>query len=109
MFEDYDVDFEMGLMPFPLSGNDKGQDYLMGEFGFIPVVDGMTSQGLDPLSQDVATYAADGKTISWANTYWPAGIVDVHLKPITEEFFTTSMTGTEFVRKIGEAFVEAGQ
>lgn len=142
MFKDYDIDFEMGLMPFPLAANDKlavavptcwyvneeatseekqagkdflnwlytsetGEKYLMEEFGFIPVMDGMENPGLDPLSLDVSKYASEGKTIGWPNSQWPAGIVDVHLKPITEEFFTTDMSGEDFVAKLGEAFTAA--
>lgn len=144
MFKDYDINFEMGLMALPITGNDKlavavptcwyvnstataeeqqagkdflnwlytsetGKKYLMEEFGFIPVLKNMTSPKLDPLSQSVSEFAAAGKTIGWPNSKWPAGIVDVYLKPITEEFFTTKMTGDEFLAKLTEAFVQAGQ
>lgn len=144
MFADYDVNFEMGMMPLPISGNDKiaasvptcwyvnsqakpeeiqagkdflnwlytsetGKKYLMEEFGFIPVLSTMTSPKLDPLSQAVSEYAAAGKTISWPMSKWPAGIVDVYLVPIAQEFFTTEMTGTEFLTKLSDAFVQAGK
>ena len=33
--------------------SDKGKDYLMNQFGFVPVVDGMTSDKLDPLSKSI--------------------------------------------------------
>lgn len=144
MFKDYDVNFEMGMMPLPISGNDKiaasvptcwyvnsqakpeeiqagkdflnwlytsetGKKYLMEEFGFIPVLSTMTSPNLDPLSKAVSEYAAAGKTISWPMSKWPAGIVDVYLVPIAQEFFTTDMTGTEFLTKLSDAFVQAGK
>lgn len=144
MFKDYDVNFEMGIMPLPISGNDKiavsvpscwyvnsqasegeikagkdfinwlytsdtGKKYLMEKFGFIPVLKTMESTQLDPLSQAVADYAADGKTISWPMTKWPSGIVDVYLVPVAQEFFTTDMTGTELLEKLTDAFVEAGK
>lgn len=144
MFKDYDINFEMGLMPLPINGNDKlavavptcwyvnstatpeeqqagkdflnwlytsetGKKYLMEEFGFIPVLKSMSSPKLDPLSQSVSEFAAAGKTIGWPNSKWPAGIVDVYLKPITEEFFTTDMSGDEFIAKLTDAFVQAGQ
>jgi raffinose/stachyose/melibiose transport system substrate-binding protein len=144
MFTDYDVTFDMGMMPLPISGNDKiaasvptcwyvnsqatapeiqagkdfinwlytsetGKKYLMEEFGFIPVLTTMTSPKLDPLSQAVSEYAAAGKTISWPMSYWPAGIVDVYLVPVAQEFFTTDMTGTEFLESLTKAFVEAGK
>lgn len=145
MFADYDVNFEMGMMPLPILGNDKiavsvptcwyvnsqatdaeiqagkdfiewlytsetGKKYLMEEFGFIPVVANMKNEKLDPLSQAVAEYTNGGKTIPWPmNSYWPAGIVDVYLVPVAQEFFTTNMTGTELLQALNEAFVEAGK
>ncbi len=143
MFKDYDIDFEMSLMPFPLMGNDKlavsvptcwfvnsqvsaaqqdagkkflewlytsetGKKYLMEEFKFIPVVEGMESPNLDPLSTAVSKFAAEGKTIGWPNSNWPAGIVDVYLQPVTQEFFTTNMSGEELLAKLTDAFVQAG-
>ncbi len=144
MFKDYDVKFDMGMMPLPISGNDKlavsvpacwyvnsqakaeevqagkdflnwlytsetGKKYLMEEFGFIPVLTTMKSPKLDPLSQAVSEYATSGKTISWPMSKWPAGIVDVYLVPIAQEFFTTDMTGTQFLTKLTDAFVQAGK
>jgi raffinose/stachyose/melibiose transport system substrate-binding protein len=143
-FKDYDVTFDMGMMPLPISGNDKlavsvptcwyvnntasaaeikagkdfinwlytsetGKKYLMDEFGFIPVVKTMQSSKLNPLSQAVSEYAAAGKTISWPMSYWPAGIVDVFLVPVAQEFFTTDMTADEFLAKLTDAFVQAGK
>lgn len=144
MFKDYDINFDMGIMPLPIAGNDKiavsvpnswsvnsqasageiqagkdfiswlytsetGKKYLTEEFGFIPVLKSMESSELDPLSQAVSDYAAEGKTISWPMNQWPAGIVDVYLVPVAQEFFTTDMTGTEFLEKLTAAFVEAGK
>lgn len=145
MFADYDVNFDMGMMPLPISGNDKiavsvpscwyvnsqaseaeiqggkdflnwlytsetGKKYLMEEFGFIPVVSTMENANLDPLSQAVAEYTAAGKTIPWPmNSYWPAGIVDVYLVPIAQQFFTTEMTGTELLTALNDAFVQAAK
>lgn len=144
MFADYDVTFDMGIMPLPISGNDKvavsvptcwyvnqtaseaevqagkefinwlytsetGKNYLMNEFGFIPVLTTMTSENLNPLSSAVSEYAAAGKTISWPMSYWPAGIVDVYLVPVAQEFFTTDMTAEEFLDGLTNAFVEAGK
>lgn len=142
MFADYEMDFEMGLMPFPIAGNDKlavsvptvwavngqaspeeiqaGKDFLTWlytsetgkrfvteEFGFIPVVEGMTSENLDPLSAEVARYVAEGKTIPWATNLYPAGIVDVHLVPVAEKFFTTNMTEEEFLAELDAAWAAA--
>jgi raffinose/stachyose/melibiose transport system substrate-binding protein len=145
MFADYDLNFEMGMMPLPIAGNDSiavsvpsswyvnsqasaeeiqagkeflewlytsenGQRYLKEEFGFIPILKSTESTNLDPLSAEVAKYTTEGKTISWPmSTYWPAGIVDVYLVPVAEEFFTTDMSADELLIKLTEAFVEAGK
>ena len=144
MFADYDVDFDMGLAPLPICGNDKiavsvpaawyvnsqasdaeqqagkdflewlytsesGQDYLMNEFGFLPVVDGMENDELDPLSQQVADAAAEGKTISWALNQWPAGIADVYLVPVAEQFFTSDMSCEDFLAALDDAWAQANE
>ncbi|MCR5753544.1 MAG: extracellular solute-binding protein [Acetatifactor sp.] len=143
MFKDYEVEFEMGVAPLPIVGNNKvavsvpaawyvntdaseeekasakaflewlytsetGADYLMNQFGFIPVVEGMTSEKLDPLSQSVADAAAAGNTIGWSLSNWPAGI-STALAPITAQFFTSDMTGEELVNQLNDAFVEAAK
>lgn len=144
MFKDYNVDFEMGMMPLPIAGNDKiaasvptcwyvnsqakeeevkaakdflnwlytsetGTKYLLEDFGFIPILSTMKSPSLDPLSTSVSEYAAAGKTIGWPNAHWPAGIVDVHLVPVAQEFFTTDMTAEMLLDSLTNAFVEAGK
>ena len=144
MFADYDVDFEMGLAPLPICGNDKiavsvpaawyvnsqasdaeqqagkdflewlytsesGQDYLMNEFGFLPGVDGMENDELDPLSQQVADAAAEGKTISWPLNQWPAGIADVYLVPVAEQFFTSDMSCEDFLAALDDAWAQANE
>jgi raffinose/stachyose/melibiose transport system substrate-binding protein len=142
MFADYIIDFEMGLMPFPLRGNDKlavsvptiwcinaqasevqrkaakdflnwlytsqtGKRYVTEKFGFIPVVKGMTSSSLDPLSQEVSRYATEGKTIPWATNLYPAGIVDVHLVPVAQRFFSSKMSPEEFLADLDKAWAAA--
>jgi raffinose/stachyose/melibiose transport system substrate-binding protein len=142
MFADYKVNFEMGLMPFPLLGNDKlavsvptvwsinsqaseaqrklakdflvwlytsetGKRFITEEFGFIPVVKGMTSSKLDPLSAEVSRYAQEGKTIPWATNFYPAGIVDVYLVPVAQQFFTSKMTPQEFLTALDSAWAKA--
>ncbi|MDR1950003.1 MAG: ABC transporter substrate-binding protein [Spirochaetaceae bacterium] len=142
MFADYSLTFEMGLMPFPLGGNDRlavsvpaiwcinaqapeaqrklakdflvwlytsktGQRFIVEEFGFIPVVRGMVSESLDPLSREVARYAAENKTIPWATNLYPAGIVDVHLVPVAQQFFTSKMSADEFLVNLDKAWAAA--
>jgi raffinose/stachyose/melibiose transport system substrate-binding protein len=142
MFTDYSLNFEMGLMPFPLQGNDKlavsvptvwsvnnqvpdaqrqlakdflvwlytaetGRRYLTEEFGFIPVVKGLTSGTLDPLSAEVSRYATEGKTIPWATTLYPAGIVDVHLVSVAQQFFTSKQSPQDFLAALDKAWAQA--
>ncbi|MDR0400301.1 MAG: ABC transporter substrate-binding protein [Treponema sp.] len=142
MFADYNMNFEMGLMPFPLGGNDKlavsvpsvwavnnqapeaqrklakdfitwlytsetGKRFVTEEFGFIPVVRGMTSPGLDPLSAEVSRYAMEGKTIPWAMSLYPSGIVDVYLVPVAEQFFISGQSPEEFLAALDRAWDQA--
>jgi raffinose/stachyose/melibiose transport system substrate-binding protein len=142
MFTDYQVDFAMGLMPFPLGGNDKlavsvptvwavnsqapeaqrkqakdfltwlytsetGTQFVTEEFGFIPVVKDMISAKLDPLSAEVSRYVADGKTIPWATSLYPPGIVDVYLVPVAEQFFTSKQSPQEFLQALDSAWAKA--
>jgi raffinose/stachyose/melibiose transport system substrate-binding protein len=142
MFADYKMNFEMGLMPFPIRGNDKlavsvpsvwainnqapeaqrklakdfitwlytsqtGRRFMTEEFGFIPVVKGMTSPNLDPLSAEVSRYATEGKTIPWATNLYPAGIVDVYLVPVAQQFFTSKQNPQEFLIALDKAWAKA--
>lgn len=144
MFKDYKLDFELGMMPLPLVGNDclavsvptawyvnsqassaekqagkdfltwlytsnTGKKYLMEEFGFIPVIQGMENKNMDVLSQEVARFTAEGKTIPWPMSQWPAGIVDVYLVPIAEQFFTTEMTSEALLTELDKAWAEASK
>lgn len=86
--------------------SDTGKDYLMNKFGFIPVVQGMESTKMDPLSATVAQSIASGNILPWTfNTQWPAGIIETELAPITQEFFTTKMSQEDFLNKLNDAFV----
>lgn len=89
--------------------SETGAKYLMDEFGFLPVVEGMESENLDPLSAQVAEFAAQGKTISWPMNAWPTSIVDVYLVPVAQEFFTTDMNSAAFLEKLDEAWVQANE
>jgi len=87
--------------------SETGTDYLMNQFGFVPVVDGMVSENLDPLSQSISDAAKSG-SIPWVMSNWPAGLITTALSPITQEFFTNpSMTGAELIDKLNDAFVDA--
>jgi raffinose/stachyose/melibiose transport system substrate-binding protein len=142
MFADYQVNFQMAFMPFPLAGNDKlavgvpswwcvnsqvsdtrkklakdfiewlynsetGKKYLYDEFQFIPVVSGADAGSLDPLSADVSRFASTGKILPWAFNFWPAGIVEVHLAPVAQQFFASNMSAGEFLAALDKAWAAA--
>ena len=86
--------------------SETGKNYLMAEFGFVPVVEGMTSETLDPISNAVAEVAAKGDTIPWSMANWPAGISS-SLAPIVMQFYVSDMTGEDLVNQLNDAFVEA--
>jgi len=87
--------------------SDTGTEYLMEKFGFIPVVEGMTSETLDPISQSVSAAVVNGDSIPWVLTNWPAGIVSTDLAPIVQQFFTSDMTATDMIDQLNDAFVSA--
>ncbi len=86
-----------------------GESYLMDKFKFIPVVEGMSSESLDPVSQSITDAVASGNTIPWVMSDWPAGIVTTDLAPLAKEFFTTKMSGKKFLNRLNDAFVSAAQ
>ena len=89
--------------------SDTGKDYLMNQFGFIPVVEGMESDSLDPLSQSVADAVASENIIPWVMSDWPAGIVTTDLSPIAKDFFTSDMSTDDFLNQLNDAFVNAAE
>ncbi|MBW8351031.1 ABC transporter substrate-binding protein [Bacillus sp. IITD106] len=146
MFKDYgDLGFDMGMLPFPLMGNDKisvgvpsywavnadkdqkeidaaldflnwlttsekGQHYIVDEFGFIPAMTNIEAKELDPLSKDVLQASNSGKSIPWTFNLWPAGIVDADLAPATQEFFINKdMTGQQFLESLDAAWANASK
>lgn len=88
--------------------SETGKNYLMAEFGFVPVVEGMTSETLDPISTAVSNVAAKGDTIPWNMANWPAGISS-SLAPIVMQFYVSDMSGEELVNQLNDAFVEAAK
>lgn len=88
--------------------SETGADYLTNKFGFIPVVDGMEADNLDPLSQAVSDAIAEGNIIPWTfNEEWPADIITTYLVQNAEEYFSSDMTTDEFLRALNDSFVTA--
>lgn len=88
--------------------SESGTSYMMDKFGFIPIVEGMTSENLDPLSKSVSEAITSGNIIPWTfNEDWPAGIITTYLVQNAEEYFSSDMTTDEFLRALNESFVTA--
>lgn len=88
--------------------SETGTRYLMDEFGFIPVVEGMVSENLDPLSAAVSEAIAAGNIIPWTfNEEWPAGIITTYLVQNAEEYFSSDMSTEDFLKALNESFVTA--
>lgn len=88
--------------------SETGTSYMMDKFGFIPIVEGMTSENLDPLSKSVSEAITSGNIIPWTfNEEWPAGIITTYLVQNAEEYFSSDMTTDEFLRALNESFVTA--
>ncbi|MDE5910425.1 MAG: extracellular solute-binding protein [Lachnospiraceae bacterium] len=88
--------------------SETGTDYLTNKFGFIPVVDGMVSENLDPLSSAVSDAIAEGDIIPWTfNEEWPAGIITTYLVQNAQEYFSSDMTTDAFLRALNDSFVTA--
>jgi raffinose/stachyose/melibiose transport system substrate-binding protein len=87
--------------------SETGKKYLYDEFQFIPVVSGAGTGSLDPLSADASRYASSGKIIPWAFNFWPAGIIEVHLAPVAQRFFTSRMSAEELLAALDTAWVTA--
>ncbi|PYZ96287.1 ABC transporter substrate-binding protein [Alteribacter lacisalsi] len=145
MFDDYELDFEIGMMPFPLSGNDKlavgvasswvinndksdeeiqaandflewmftserGHEYIVEEFEFVPALTNIEADNLDPLSQEVLDAANAEQTLPWSHIYYPANSVRNNLLPPTEEFFLDdSITPEEYIENLDEAWDVAAE
>lgn len=143
MFKDYNVSFDMGMMPLPVNGNDKisvgipnswainnqasedeiaaalelfnwlftsdkGKDYIVKDFGFIPAMTNIQTDSLDPLGKSVADFTASGKTLPWMFSYWPSGIVDSDFLPATQGFFLDKkMTAEQYLQYLDEAWANA--
>jgi raffinose/stachyose/melibiose transport system substrate-binding protein len=90
-----------------LYSSETGKRYLYGEFQFIPVVNGADTGSLDPLSADVSRFVSSGKILPWAFSYWPAGIVEVHLAPVAQQFFASTMSEAEFLAALDKAWAAA--
>jgi len=91
-----------------LYNSETGKKIIVDEFKFIPAMTNIETSSLDPLSQAVSEATVSGNTIPWALTYFPQGIIQNDLAPVTQEFFLNkSMTGAQFLQKLDEVWAKA--
>lgn len=55
-----------------LVSDEKGQDYVVNQFQFIPVFKNITLEATDPLAKSIQSYLSAGNTLEWMNNYYPA-------------------------------------
>lgn len=51
--------------------SEKGQDYYVNQFGFLPAYDNFTTKPTDPVSESVLSYTGAEQTLEWMNSYYP--------------------------------------
>lgn len=54
-----------------LVSSEKGQDYYVNRFGFLPAYDNFTARPTDPASTSVLSYTESNNTLEWMNSYYP--------------------------------------
>ncbi|QQO08479.1 ABC transporter substrate-binding protein [Breznakiella homolactica] len=87
--------------------SERGHHYIANEFNFIPALKSVPVSGLDPLSTVVHEYTRSGKTLPWTYRDWPEGLINTHILPTAQKFFSdTSMTGQRFLEELDKAWVE---
>lgn len=90
--------------------SERGHEYITDEFMFIPALKSVEADNLDPLSQVVHEYTNSGKTLPWTYNDWPNGLINTHILPTAEKFFSdTSMTGQQFLEALDQAWVEGAK
>lgn len=54
-----------------LVSSEKGQDYYVNQFGFLPAYNNFSTKPTDPASTSVLSYTESGQTLEWMNSYYP--------------------------------------
>lgn len=83
-----------------------GQTYVTEKFKIIPAYDGFNTDKLDPLSQEVAKYSQEGKTIPWTFNLFPAG-VDKDCSIEMEKFYAGQLTAEQLLDGINKVWINA--
>ena len=97
------VDFLTWLYTSP-----KGQARVAGPvekggMNFIPVYKGFKVQPKTYMAQEISKYVVGGKTLSWMNTYYPAGGQDKY-GASGQKLMTDTITGEQYAQELQDAW-----
>ena len=74
-----------------------------GGMNFIPVYKGFKVQPKTYMAQEISKYVVGGKTLSWMNTYYPAGGQDKY-GASGQKLMTNTITGEQYAAELQEAW-----
>ncbi|MFZ2501935.1 MAG: extracellular solute-binding protein [Nocardioides sp.] len=76
-----------------------------GGMSFIPVYDGFTVQPATFMAKEIATYIAEGKTLQWVNSSYPAGLQEKY-GASAQKYYDGKIDRKEFAEELQAAWVE---
>ena len=74
---------------------------------FIPMYEGFTVAPSTFMSQEIARYISEGKTLEWMNSYYPAGLQDVYGKEGGQPYYDSVADRAEFAEVMEGAWLGA--
>jgi raffinose/stachyose/melibiose transport system substrate-binding protein len=86
----------------------KGQKFVAGPIeeggmNFIPVYKGFKVQPKTFMAKEISSYVVGGKTLSWMNTYYPAGGQDKY-GASGQKLMTDTITGEQYATELQDAW-----
>ena len=86
----------------------KGQKFVAGPIeeggmNFIPVYKGFKVQPKTFMAKEISSYVVGGKTLSWMNTYYPAGGQDKY-GASGQKLMAGAITGEQYAQELQEAW-----
>jgi len=82
-----------------------GNRYLTDAFGYIPAFDNIKSNLLGGISNDLLTYAGEGKTIPWSFTTWSDGMYNEFAEH-TQKYVAGKITYNEMLQDMQDSWVK---
>jgi len=85
--------------------SETGNRYLTDEFSYIPAFDNIKSNLLGGISNDLLTYAGEGKTIPWSFTTWHDGMYNEFAEH-TQKYVAGKITYDEMLQDMQDSWVK---